>query len=133
MKIPQDTDTFKYYNANPKNKHTADCVIRAICTALDQSYKTTLYELTEMHMQKGYDVSDVRCFGKYLESKGFIKHKQPRKANNTKYTGKEFVKKFNGVCVAKIGAHHIVCIKDGKVLDVWNSSNECIGNYWTNQ
>ena len=89
--------------------------------------------LIDIIRAKGYDISDVRCFGKYLESKGFIKHKQPRKANNTKYTGKEFVKKFNGVCVAKIGAHHIVCIKDGKVLDVWNSSNECIGNYWTNQ
>ena len=29
----QDTDYFKFYNANPKNRLAGDCVIRAIATA----------------------------------------------------------------------------------------------------
>lgn len=131
MKIPKDTSTFRYYNANPKNKHTTDCVVRAICTALEQSYEQTVKELTELWLQTGYDMCEPKCFGQYLELKGWIKKKQPRKADNTKYTGKEFVKIFKDVCVANIGGNHTVCIKDGKVLDIWDSTENCIGNFWT--
>ena len=130
MKIPNNTETFKYYNANPKNKHTTDCVVRAICTALDQDYGQTVKELTELWLKTGYEMSEAKCFGKYLESKGFMKHKQPRKPDNTKYTGKEFVKIFDDVCVANLGGNHTVCIKGGKVLDIWDSTEGCIGNYW---
>ena len=131
MKIPNDTDTFKYYNANPKNKHTGDCTIRAICTALEQPYEQTVKELVELWLKTGYEMTDSRCFNKYLELKGWIKNRQPRKADNTKYTGKEFVKIFKGTCVANIGGNHTVCIKNGKILDIWDSTNGCIGNYWT--
>lgn len=130
MKIPSDTDTFKYYNANPRKKHTTDCVTRAICTALNQSYDQTARELLELSLKTGYDISDPRCFGKYLELKGWIKNKQPRKPNNTKFTGSEFVKVFEGVCVANLGGNHTVCIKGGKVFDIWDSTAGCIGNYW---
>lgn len=133
MKTPMNTSYFKYYNANPKNKKTTDCVVRAICTALDQSYEQTLREMIELQIKTGYDMSDVKGFGKYLESKGWIKQKQPRKSNNTKYTGWEFVRIFNGVCVANIGGNHTVCIKEGKVYDIWDSTDGCIGNYWTKE
>ena len=38
MKIPENTPSFTYYNANPKNRKTDDCVVRALCTALKQDY-----------------------------------------------------------------------------------------------
>lgn len=131
MKISNDTATFKYYNANPRNKHTTDCVVRAICAALDQSYEQTVRELTELWLKTGYEMGEAKCYGKYLELKGWVKYKQPRKPDNTKFTGKEFVKIFKGVCVANLGGNHTVCIKDGKVLDIWDSTDGCIGNYWT--
>lgn len=130
MKQPENTRTFTYYNANPKGKKTTDCVIRAICTALDQDYKTTARELLEFWLETGYDMSDVKCFGKYLESKGWEKQKQPRKPDNTKYTGKEFIKIFKGICVVNIGGNHTVCVKEGKIFDIWDSTDGCIGNYW---
>lgn len=129
MKIPNDC--FEYYNANPKHKHTSDCVVRAICTALDQPYEQTVHELVEFWLKTGYDMSDVKCFGKYLESKGWMKQKQPRKFNNKKFTGKDFARVFKGTCVANIGSNHVVCIKNGNILDIWDSSEYCIGNYWT--
>ena len=144
MKIPNNTNYFEYYNANPKKKHTTDCVIRAICTALNQTYEQTLRDLTELQIKTGYDMSEVKCFGKYLESKGWIKNKQPRKDDNTKYTGNEFCQILNrdilavgNNIVANIGGHHIVCIKETsglrgtfKVHDIWDSTSGCIGNYW---
>jgi hypothetical protein len=145
MKIPNDTTTFKYFNVNPKNKHTTDCVARAICAALDQSYEQTVRELTELWLKTGYEMGEAKCYGKYLESKGWIKYKQPRKPDNTKFTGKEFCKGLNKdvlavgrKIVANIGGGHIVCIMETegmhgtfKVHDIWDSTDGCIGNYWT--
>lgn len=131
MKIPENTEYFTYYNANPKGKYTTDCVIRAICTALGQGYEETVMELTKLWLDSGYEMGEPSCFGKYLKSKGWKKNKQPRKENNKRYTGKEFCKIFTGTCVANIGCGHIVCIKNGKILDIWDSSDGCIGNYWT--
>lgn len=125
-----NTKTFTFYNANPKGKYTCDCVARAVCTALNEPYETVIREMVEMSIKTGYEYTDPKCIDKYLQSKGWTKMKQPRKANNTKYTGKEFHKVFKGVCVANIGGHHIVCIKGGKVYDTWDSTDGCIGNYW---
>lgn len=134
-----NTSTFHYYNANPKNKITGDCWCRAICTALEIPYNQVVMEMAELHCKTGKDCP----IDDYLKSKGWIKHKQPRKADNTKYTGKEFCQKLNsdimsiGIkVIANIGGHHIVCIKEDeveglyKIHDIWNSTEKCIGNYW---
>jgi len=125
-----DTETFTYYNANPKGRITGDCVCRAICTALGQTWEETLMEMAEMACQTGYEPTDPKGFDLYLKSKGWKKMKQPRKADNTKYTGGEFCKTIKGTCIANIGGHHTVCIKDGKVYDIWDSTHKTIGNYW---
>ena len=109
-----DTKTFTYYNANPKNRITGDCTFRAICTALGQSWEQTVMEMAELSCKTGYALNDTKGIAKYMELKGWTKMKQPRKLNNTKYTGKEFCKIFKGVCVANIGGNHTVCIKNGK-------------------
>lgn len=140
-----ETATFHYYNANPKNKLTGDCVIRALCVALNEPYEKVYGDLFEFSLKCGYMLNSVECYDKYLKSKGWIKHKQPRKEDNTKFTGAEFCKEigcdiaFLGKSViANIGGHHVVCIKETpepfgfhKVWDTWNSTYGCIGNYWT--
>lgn len=128
-----DTDTFHYYNANPKGRLTEDCTFRAISTALNQDYNKTVIEMAEMMCKTGYALNGSKGEELYLASKGWHKHKQPRHSDNTKYTGKEFCREFKGTCVAHIGGLHIVCIKDGKVYDTWNSTDGCIGNYWAKE
>ena len=114
-----DTETFKFYNANPKGRITGDCTFRAICTALDQTWEQTVMEMAELSCKTGYAINDTKGIVKYMELKGWTKMKQPRKANNTKYTGEEFCKIFKGTCVANIGGNHVVCIKNGllKIVD----------------
>lgn len=129
-----DTSTFHYFNANPKNRVTDDCVIRAISTALNQDYNKTLMELVELSIKTGYMLNCKECYGKYLEQKGWKKCKQPRRANNTKYTGIEFCKQIadkKRTYIAHIGGNHIVAILNGKVNDIWNSTDGCVGNFWT--
>lgn len=143
-----DTNTFYYYNANPKNKIGADCVIRAIATALVQSWEQTVRELTEVGIKYGYVLNDKKCYERYLKSKGWIKHKQPKKDDNTKYTGQEFcdylynysdecyIPYIQGNVIAHIGTGHIVAFVEEKrqkyrCYDIWDSTRGCIGNYWT--
>ena len=130
MKIPENTDSFIYYNANPKNRKTSDCVFRAISKFLDQDYNMTIMEMAELSCKNGYCINSKKQIEIYLSNKGLIKHRQPRKDDNAKFTGKEFVKQ--GIdCIANIGGHHITCIINGKIYDTWDCSDGCIGNYYT--
>lgn len=129
-----ETSTFHYYNANPKNRITGDCVFRAFALAMGQDYNKTVMEMAEMMCKTGYALNDAKGEAKYLESKGWVKHSQPKKSDGTKYTGQEFCKLFaekNQRYIAHIGGHHVVAIVNGKVNDVWDSTGGCIGNYWT--
>ena len=139
-----NTDSFFYYNANPKGRITGDCSIRARCTALEEDYNKTLKDAVEIQLTTGYSLASKEATDRHMESLGWVKHKQPRKSNNTKYTGTEFCKWLDnnwdgGNVLAHIGGHHIVCIKrvshwDGdyryKVVDIWDSTGGCIGNWW---
>lgn len=129
-----ETKTFHYHNANPKNRITGDCVFRAFALAMNQDYNITVMEMAEMMCKTGYVMNDSKGESKYLESKGWVKHKQPKKPDGTKYTGKEFcemIAKKNQRYIAHIGGHHMVAIVNCKVWDIWDSTNGCIGNYWT--
>ena len=139
-----DTRVFHYFNANPKNKITTDCVVRAISTATEIPYNQVVMEMAEMQCKTGYDDGSHQLIEKYLTSKGWKKHSQPRKWDNTKYTGSEFCKELMRYdseidsgdhdmhhIIANIGGHHIVAIISGRIYDTWNSSDGCIGNYYT--
>ena len=142
-----DTDTFHYHNENPKGKITTDCVVRALARGMNKPYNEVVLELARMQVETGYDDGDPVLIDKYLKSYGWTKCKQPRKDDNTKYTGKEFCRKLSHPIysdelnlyslpfnwhrvIANIGGHHIVAIVEGQVNDIWNSTGGCIGNVW---
>ena len=127
-----DTDTFKFYNHNPKNRITGDCAIRAISFATEIPYNDVVMGLAKLQCETGFDSID--CISKYMKSIGWVKHSQPRKYDGRKYTGSEFclqVAQKKERIVANIGGHHMVAIVNGRVHDIWNSTDGCIGNYWT--
>lgn len=150
MKYPE-TDSFVFYNRNPKGRITGDCAFRAISTALDQDYNKTVMEMAQMMCETGYSLNDSKGIDKYLKSKGWRKCKQPKKEDNRKYTGSEWCKWISinnkngeiGNVVCHIGSHHVVAIKptdhgDGfyrryKIHDIWDSSDGCVGNYWVKE
>ena len=139
-----NTDTFRYYNANPKNRITGDCSFRAISTATEIDYNETVMSMANVMVETGYALNDAKGQDQYLSRIGWKKMPQPRKRNGTKYTGKEWCKFLNkqypdGIrMIAHIGGHHIVAIVPKsingklfhKVYDIWDSTDKCIGNYW---
>lgn len=140
-----ETSTFHYHNANPKNRITGDCRIRAIAVACEVPYNQVVMDLAKIQCETGYDQCANQGIDILMKQYGWTKHKQPRKDNGTKYTGNEFCRQlqsdpwiftgkeydYNARIVANLGSHHIVAIVAGKVWDTWNSTGGCIGNYWT--
>lgn len=142
-----DTPWFRYHNVNPKGKVTTDCVYRAISNAMQIPYADVAREMTEMQIETGWDTGESRLIDKYITSKGWKKHSQPKQYDcNTdsmkKFTGKQFVdylESFNTVVKVKefqrvimnIGSEHLSCVIDGKIEDIWNCSNNCVGVWWT--
>lgn len=136
-KIPQDTDVFKFNNPNPKNNRTTDCVVRAIALATHRAWGTVYREMFEFSFERGRMVGDATLIDLYLKHLGWVKHPSPRRPDNHRYRGYEFCREYipqhlaGKTIIANIGAEHIVAIIDGRVNDIWNSTNGAIGNYWT--
>ena len=143
-KIPQDTEYYHFYNANPKGHRTTDCVIRALATALNQTWEQTYRELFEIAMKKCTPPEDESTTNEYLKRKGAIRIAQPKRLDGTKLTGEEvcfliqdgsFVDN-DGVYLPysryfiNIGTHHASCIIDGKINDIWNCSCDKVGVMW---
>lgn len=123
---------FENYNANPRNKKTGDCVIRAISTALNETWAETYKELFEIGFKKGTLPNERATYKAYLKKKGYEMEKQPRKANGTKYTIKEFFEQEADTKSTYIihVRRHLTCIKKGVLLDTWNCGAYTMRNYW---
>ena len=78
------TDTFRYFNANPKNRITGDCRIRAIATATGEDYNKIVLAFAIIQIETGYDQTANQGISILMEKLGWKKMPQPRKANGTK-------------------------------------------------
>lgn len=114
---------YKYLNENPKQNRVGDCVIRAISTALNQSWEETYIDLC----LQGYLMSDLpssnAVWNAYLKNKGytreFIKNDCPEC-----YSISDFAKEYPiGVYIIGTGTHAVAVI-DGDILDNWDCSDE---------
>lgn len=133
-KIPNDTIFFHYYNANPKDKRTTDCVYRALSVAMDKTWKDVMMEMTEMACKYGYVPSDITLINKYLKKNGWVKRKQPRMYDGRRLTGCQWLTTVGKeTMIINIGSGHMSCIKDGKIWDTWDCSGRCVGNYWVKE
>lgn len=131
-----ETAYYRYVNLNPKGKYCGDCVIRAIANACNQTWETTIREMTELGIKKGLVLNDRKLYPLYLKQKGFRQMEEPRKVDNTRYSVKEWLCTsdyhlwHNYSIVANVGSHHVLCIKDFKVEDIWNSSTQTMHKWW---
>ena len=86
--------------------------------------KTTIEALINQAREQGMNIKATK-----RKDGGYI----VRAIDGTKYTGKEFCKRARKYerYVANLGGNHTVAIVNGKVNDIWDSTDGCIGNYWT--
>lgn len=125
---------YREFNVNPKGKKTGDCSTRALVGTLNIEYNEALDLQCEVAKKIccGLTTKEV-CEG-VLNKFGYVKMKQPRKANGKKYTVGEMDKILTqkqmkeGVLVTV--ANHHTCIINNEVQDIWDCRYKTVLNYY---
>lgn len=118
-----------FFNNNPQGLKIGDCVVRAISAAMNQSWERTYVDLCiEGFMYK--DMPNANSvWASYLHSKGWKRRSIPDTCPDC-YTAADFAAEHpEGVYIAATGSH-AVCIKNGNIIDNWDSSDETVTYYF---
>ena len=132
IKKKPDHETFHFFNANPLNQSSGDCVIRAISAFLDRSWADVYREMAEFGIERGQMLNWDDCYWAYLESKGYSKQRMPVRDDRTKYTVEEFCQEIavTGHRYVVRMAHHLTFIgPDRRIWDTWDCGYKTMGNY----
>lgn len=122
---------FEMYNANPKGKKVADCVIRAISTAIGDTWENVYRDMVEHSIKECTVFNDKKFIKKYITNVlGLKMEKQPRFTNGKKLTVSDFATWYNSGTFIVTIANHITVVKDGIILDTCDCSHKCVGNFW---
>lgn len=122
------------FNVNPKNRKTGDCSTRALVGTLKISYEEALQLQMKWSLKTYYDPTSKQVMEKVLNEFGYIKMKQPRKWDGTKYAVREMDQLLSekqmqeGVLITV--ANHHTCITGGVIQDIWDCGNKSVGNYY---
>lgn len=111
------------YNPNPGKRHVGDCTVRAIAAALDISWQAA-YILLSAEGYFDYDMpSSDSVWGNVLRGFGFIREVIPNSCPKC-YTAEDFANDHPaGTYILGFGGH-VATVKDGRLMDAWDSSNE---------
>ena len=111
------------FNPNPMARNVGDCVIRAICAALNVDWETAF----EMTATNAYQMADMQSSNAVLASvlrqNGFYRRAIPDSCPDC-YSAREFCEDHPyGIYVLGFG-DHVATVIDGDIYDSWDSSNE---------
>ena len=115
-----------HYNNNPIAIRTGDCVIRACSIATDRSWDETYNAIANLGQSMGLMPDKGAVWGAYLRQRGFYREIIPNKCPDC-YRVKDFAKDHpRGTYVLAIDGSpgHVVCVKNGDWIDIFDSGNE---------
>lgn len=116
-------------NPNPAGKEVPDCVIRAICIALNMPWIQVFDELYSVARMDFNMPSADTVWGHYLYLKGFEPFLLPDECSKC-ITIEEFTRRFpQGIYIIGTGAH-AVAIVHGNYFDSWDSGSEVCSFFW---
>lgn len=121
---------WKQFNNNPVGRvSVGDCVVRAASVALDITWEEAFAKLAVAAFNMGDVISANSVLGAVLRQNGFYRKSIPNECPQC-YTFREFAEDNpQGVFVLGTGTH-VATVKDGVILDAWDSSNEIPQYVW---
>ena len=114
---------YKHFANNPCGKSIGDCAVRAISVALD----VNLYDAFDILTEEAREMCDMpsadAVWGTVLRHSGFTRFVMPNSCPDC-YTAADFCQDHpNGTYVLAFGGH-VATIRNGLLLDSWDSSTE---------
>lgn len=120
------------YNPNPAGRRVDDCAVRAIAAALNVDWERAFALLAINAFQMGDMPSSDSVWGSVLRQHGFYRKAIPD-ACPMCYTAADFARdNTRGIFVLGFGGH-VACVRDGILMDAWDSSNEIPQYVWYRQ
>lgn len=118
------------YNPSPVGRNVGDCAVRAVSLALGTDWETAYALMAKNGYLMGDMPSSNAVWGSVLRQHGFYRHVIPNECPDC-YTMEDFAREHpEGMFVVGTG-DHVVTIKDGRIYDSWDSSNEIPVYYWS--
>lgn len=120
---------WKYYNPNPTGRTVGDCAVRAVSAALGIGWEDAYDLITGNGYQMGDMPSSDSVWGAVLRQHGFYRMAIPNNCPDC-YTAADFARENpEGTFVLGFGGH-VATLKDGVILDSWDSSREIPVYVW---
>lgn len=117
---------FIYHNANPLQKNTGDCVIRAISTITGLSWDDVFLDLADLANINCQMMDDNVIWHEYLVQLGF----KIKPINWPCARVSQFCRcNPEGRYILGTGKH-VIAVIDGDYYDTWDSGNEYAVFYW---
>jgi len=117
------------YNPNPAGRSVGDCAVRAVAAALGVDWETAYAMIAENGFLMGDMPSSNSVWGAVLRQNGYYRHSLPNTCPDC-YTMEQFAEDHpEGVYVVGTG-NHVATIRDGMIMDAWDSSQETPVFYW---
>lgn len=113
---------YKFYQPNPLEKRTEDCVIRALTKALDVDWETaSIYAIIQQIMDADIYTKNY-VWGNLLLRNGYTKHHLPDTCPDC-YTIRNFADDHKqGTYIVGTG-DHVVAVIDGDYYDTFDSGD----------
>lgn len=121
----------RYFQPNPKkNDKVGDCVVRAMCKAVDSDWVTVYKVLCNIGLRLGAMPNSDDTWKEFLGKNGFIHHKISVKKGSKRGTVAEFAEKNKkGTFVLSV-ANHLVTVVDGYYYDTWDCGHKSLYGYY---
>ena len=120
---------WKPFNNNPVSRNVGDCAVRAVSVALGIDWETAFALIANNAYQMGDMPSSNAVWGSVLRQHGFKRSVIPNSCPDC-YTAEQFAADHpHGTYVLGFG-NHVATVKDGVILDSWDSSQEIPQYYW---
>lgn len=126
---------FKYFNPNPiydgKNKawKHVDCTVRSICAATGKTWQDVYKLLVNTGLSEYVMPNDMVAYIKVIKDLGFKSIKKCKKGELKVRDIMYMSKKDRRIYLCKV-KNHVVCCKNGDILDTWDSSDCLLSQYW---
>lgn len=124
---------YENVNLNPKGNKCGDCTIRCMAAALDITWDDAYDMLAFKGKAKSLPMDDINLFREILAEHGFmevtVKPKKGEKRPNLRWIASLHQ---DSIVVGQC-SHHVMCAKDGRVMDIWDSSERALYRYWIRQ
>ena len=109
-------------------KNIGNCVPRAIANAFNKPYKDVWNDLFDLGKSNGLFPNQERLYEMYIKKHGWVKMK-PQRTPSGKLKKLKYFQCKNITALVRT-RKHLVCVKNGKILDTWNSGRYAACSYY---